>query len=231
MVYIIKGETANELFVNIAKELISKGKENSPRGLKTLELTDVWLELANPIDSIVTLPGRKLDMDYLRGEMEWYKSGSLNVEDIAKHSKFWKKLADTNGTVNSNYGFLVYKEKWAGKSQFEWCVDSLSKDPNTRQAIMNYNQPRHKYSGVKDFCCTLTQQFVKRDDKLDSIVLMRSNDLIYGLSYDIVWFTSLQKDLCYITQIPLGKYYHYDASLHVYEKHFKMLEDIAGAKI
>ncbi len=230
MVYIIKGETANELFINISKEMMSTGVVNAPRGLKTIELQDAWLELSNPLESIVSLPERALSMKYLKGEMEWYESGSLNVNDIACHSSFWKKLADTNGTVNSNYGFLVMKEKWAGKSQLEWCIDSLKKDPCTRQAVMNYNQPRHKYCGNKDFVCATAQQFIKRNDKLDTIVLMRSNDLIFGLSYDMPWFTSLQQRVSEETGIPLGIYYHYDTSLHVYEKHFDMVKKISEIK-
>lgn len=163
--------------------------------------------------------------------MDWYKSGSLNADDISKHSVFWDKLKDTNGTVNSNYGFLALVEKHAGKSQLEWCVDKLREDPETRQAVINYNQPRHKYQGNKDFVCTLNQLFRKENDRLNSRVFMRSNDLIFGLSYDLPWFTYIQERVADSVGLEVGKYFHYAASLHVYEKHFKMLEEIANESI
>lgn len=230
MVVEVKGNSANELFVNVANEMLTSGHYNNPRGLKTLELSDAWLTLYNPKDNIVSLTSRSMSMDYLLGEQEWYNSGSLSAKDIGKHSKFWLKLADKDGNVCSNYGLLTKIDKYNGKSQLDWCIESLLKDSNSRQAVMNYNQPRHKFDGNKDFVCTLSQQFVKRDGCLDSIVMMRSNDLVYGLTYDLPWFCNLQVEVSEKTGIPLGNYHHYATSLHVYEGHFGMLESISKDK-
>ncbi|HJO92326.1 MAG TPA: thymidylate synthase [Victivallales bacterium] len=226
---IIKGKNADELFINASNALIKRGHRRAPRGLETLELNDAWLVLENINECVVNLPERNLDLNYLHGELEWYKSGSLDVKDIEKYSKFWTKLADSNGTVNSNYGFLAFKEKFAGKSQVEWCVDKINEDKQTRQAIINYNQPRHKYEGNKDFVCTISQLFnINQDNKLESRTFMRSNDLIYGLTYDLPWFCYTQAEIANRTNNEVGQYKHYAASLHVYEKHFDMLEKIAN---
>jgi thymidylate synthase len=230
MVNTITGKSMNDIFIKTANTLLEQGNERETRGMKTKELMHAWLVLEDTTKSIVTLPARNIDINYLMGELEWYESGSLNVEDISQHSKFWDKLSDTNGTVNSNYGFLTHKEKHAGKSQIEWCIDRLKADPDTRQAIMNYNQPRHKYEGNKDFVCTISQQFIMDDGKLDTIVLMRSNDLIYGLTYDAPWFTRQLDTVAKETGQQPGKYHHYATSLHVYEKHYQMLEWIAASK-
>jgi len=227
----IKGSSANELFIKVSQQLLNTRKYSSPRGKMTMELRDVWLTLTNPKENLVTLPARNIDMDYLKAEMDWYNSGSLDVESIGKASTFWNQLADTNGTVNSNYGFLAKKQKWAGRSQVEWCIDRLIDDPETRQAIINYNQPVHKYPGNKDFVCTIAQSFRRNQGQLDSTVLMRSNDLIYGLTYDLPWFTGLQLDIAEQVDMGPGVYNHFAASLHVYAKHFKMLERIADSKI
>jgi thymidylate synthase len=229
MVVIIKGQNVNEVFVKVSKALLSEGHRNDPRGLLTMELCDAWLIIEDVSNPVVSLPERDINIRYLMGEMEWYNSGSLLAKDIHKYSKFWTTLADSNGTINSNYGFLALIEKWSGKSQVEWCINSLKKDKHTRQAVINYNQPRHKYEGVKDFVCTLTQQFVVRNGKLDMVVLMRSNDLIFGLTYDIPWFVSVLRTVSEATGIPMGTYNHYASSLHVYEKHFKMVEAMANA--
>ena len=231
MVIVIEAQTVNELFIKVSRKLILQGKTIAPRDLGTIELEQVFLILKDPTCAVVTLPERNTNLNYLNGEMKWYLSGSLNIEDINKFSTFWDTLADTNGTVNSNYGFLALKEKWSGKSQFEWCISRLKKDINSRQAVINYNQPRHKYEHVKDFVCTLAQQFIVRDNKLDCIVWMRSNDFIFGLTYDLPWFTYLQKVIAKELNIEIGTYTHFATSLHVYERHFKMIENIANAKI
>lgn len=229
--YVIEANTTNDAFILIARALLTDGKRRSPRGLLTLELNDAWIHIENPGLGVCTLGSRDINTSYLTNELNWYKSGSLNVADIEKHSSFWTKLADTNGTVNSNYGFLAMTEKHSGKSQLEWCIAALLKDKDTRQAVINYNQPRHKYEGNKDFVCTLTQLFRHENDKLDTVVSMRSNDVIFGLTYDLPWFTFLVREVSAATGIKPGAYAHYAASLHVYERHFKMLEAIAEEKL
>ena len=224
---VIVGDTANDLFIDIAKTMLAEGTKRTARGLETIELRNVWLVLNNPSASVVTLPARAINHEYLKAELDWYMAGDPHVEKIAKASSFWTKLADTNGTVNSNYGKLIMTDKWAGKSQFEWCIARLKEDPESRQAVLNYNQPVHKYEGNKDFVCTLTQQFLIDNGALHSTVHMRSNDLIYGATYDIPWFVAVQALVADALDIPLGSYNHVAASLHVYKKHFKMLERIA----
>lgn len=226
------GKSANEIFVKVARLMLNTGKEVSPRGLLTRELSNVWLRLEEPENWLVTLPERGIDMAYLEGEMAWYKSGSLKVDGIVKHSKFWETLADAEGNVNSNYGYLVFLQgTHDGKNQYDWCLEKIKQDPETRQAVINYNQPEHKYPGNKDFVCTLTQSFRQRDGVIDTTVHMRSNDLIYGLTYDIAWFVFVLKRLCDDTGYSMGCYNHFAESLHVYERHFDMLKKIAGASL
>jgi len=217
----------NSLFIKVSKDLIKNGDIISPRGLKTIELQHVWLELTNMQKSIVSLKSRKMSKTYLKNELKWYLSGSLKIDKIKEYSSFWQNLTDSNGTINSNYGNIAFIQKQNGKSQFEWCVDSIKKDKNTRQAIINYNQPMHKYNNNKDFVCTIAQHFMVRDGKLDTTVFMRSNDLIYGLTYDAPWFCLLSKKIAQKTNLKLGTYRHYAASLHVYERHFDMLYKIS----
>ena len=221
----------DDLFFKISKELVKNGDLISPRGLKTIELQHVWLELTNMQKCIVNLKARKINKTYLKNELKWYLSGSLKIDNIKKHSSFWEKLTDSNGTINSNYGNIAFIQKQSGKSQFEWCVDSIKKDKNTRQAIINYNQPLHKYESNKDCVCTIAQHFMVRNGKLDTTVFMRSNDLIYGLTYDAPWFCLISKKIAKATGLELGTYRHYAASLHVYERHFKMLYNINNEAI
>tara|TARA_R100001163_G_scaffold59465_1_gene48235 strand:- start:2879 stop:3574 length:696 start_codon:yes stop_codon:yes gene_type:complete len=228
--YSFKSNHINNLYIDICKTIIKEGKCISPRGLNTLEIQHAWIELTDPSNCIVSLKSRNINKTYLKNELKWYLKGSLTIEEISKYSSFWSKLVDTNGTVNSNYGNIALIDKFNGKSQYEWCVESIKKDINTRQAVINYNQPKHKYDNNKDFVCTLAQHFMVRDDKLDSTVFMRSNDLIYGLTYDAPWFCLLMKKIAKDCSLKLGTYRHYAASLHVYERHFKMINKISNEK-
>ena len=139
----------------------------------------------------------------------------------------WERIADDDGFINSNYGAIMFFEMNNGWTQWEWCKHKLEEDINTRQAVINFNQPKHKYDYNKDFVCTLNMQFLYRNDQLDCIVTMRSNDMIYGLAYDLPWFAYNQVKMAKELGVKVGNYYHYAASMHVYERHYDMLKAIA----
>ena len=228
MVHEIEGQSIDQIAVQLARTMLDKGHYNNPRGKKTLEIDDAFLTLKDPTKNVISNEARGTDLEYLRGELDWYLNGTYDADGITEHSSFWENLTDRNGTVNSNYGMIALKEKYNGKSQFNWCVDKLNEDRQSRQAVINYNQPEHKYDGNRDFVCTMYQQFRSNDGKnLDSTVSMRSNDFIFGATYDIPFFTMIQQGMCFETDTKLGDYKHHAGSMHVYERHFDMLEDIA----
>jgi thymidylate synthase len=57
--------------------------------------------------------------------------------------------------------------------------------------------------------------------------MMRSNDLIYGFSYDVPWFNYLHRFVAEKLHMKVGKYRHFATSMHVYKRHFEMVEKIA----
>jgi thymidylate synthase len=65
-----------------------------------------------------------------------------------------------------------------------------------------------------------------REGRLHLIVQMRSNDVVWGLPYDIFLFTMLQEMLALRLGLGLGVYIHSVGSLHLYEKHFKLAENV-----
>lgn len=228
---IINGETIDDVLYKTSKELI-KAPVYSPRNLKTKELIKAQLIIKNPEYSVISNPARKLSEEYLKAEFDWYNSGEKSIDKIKNYASTWKRIADKNGEVNSNYGEIIFKqelENYNG-SQYDWVIESLNKDKDSRQAIINFNQPKHK-SDTKDFVCTLATQYLIRNNKLISTTDMRSNDLIYGFSFDFPFFSYIQQRVLNdlketYPQLKLGENIHTATSLHVYERHFNMIEEI-----
>jgi thymidylate synthase len=79
---------------------------------------------------------------------------------------------------------------------------------------------------VKDAPCACTLQFFIRDDRLHLITYMRSNDVVWGLPYDVFLFTMLQELLSRELSRPLGTYTHIVGSLHLYDHHFELGREI-----
>lgn len=70
--------------------------------------------------------------------------------------------------------------------------------------------------------CTISNQFMIRDNKIHMIVNMRSNDVFYWLQYDLVWFglilQSIRLDLLkFYPDLELWNIYHNAANIHIYE--------------
>ena len=199
------------------------------RGLKTKEMCcqDLFINCGRSTGTdFISSDERSLETikKYLYGEFSWYLGGSREVKDIEKYSKFWRKIQNPDGTVNSNYGYLVFRT-----GQFDHTLSSLLKDPYSRQAVILYNNPDYYFAGNKDFICTQLQQFFIRDNKLISQVYIRSSDVILGLTYDIPWWRLVQEQLRLMLvdvypRLESGYMKINFGSVHVYEDKFHLLE-------
>jgi len=169
---------------------------------------------------------------YLFGELSWYLSGSLGSEGIIKYSKFWDRLKNKDGSLNSNYGNAVFYKHTKGlATNFNWCLHQLNSDKYTRRAIMIYKHMDELHADNKDFICTISHQFFIRDNHLISIVNIRSSDVIKGLTYDIPWWSLIQQNL-YLhlvktySDLKLGELRISSGSVHYYEQDSKVVEGL-----
>lgn len=227
---VIEAKNFSDLYRKGLENLLKDPEyETSPRDMKIKEIIDGILVLKNPLNNSFHNSVRSPDIRYMAGELLWYFSGRNDVEFISKYSKFWNGLMNSDGTANSAYGNLLFTQKnKIGLSQWEWAFESLKKDKDTRQAIMHFNNSTHQDFKTKDFVCTLNGIFNIRNNKLNFSVIMRSNDIHFGLIYDLPFFTLLQQQmrlqlLSIYPELELGSYTHHAISLHVYERNFELL--------
>jgi thymidylate synthase len=204
--------------------------ETQPRDLKIRENTNVCLILENPLSCLYQNEHRSSQKKYISAELIWYFNARRDVEFISKYAKFWNSIQNEDGTVNSSYGYLLFSKKNRfGHTQYDWALNSLKKDKDSRQAILHFNLPEHQYSTNKDFVCTMYGIFQIRDNKLNFTVSMRSNDVIWGLPTDIAFFAILQSQMVSHLRhtypyLELGTYTHIANSYHIYEHHFEVVD-------
>ena len=196
-------------------------------GVKTIEIINAVFEADK--DYILRPPNK----EYIKREIEWYESQSLNVNDIPGETPaIWKAVADKNDKINSNYGYLIHSEE--NFSQYLSVLAELGDNPDSRRANMIYTRPSIQmdavFNGMSDFICTNNVQYFIRDNQLITSVYMRSNDAVFGYNNDLAWqkhvrdnlINDLEKDT-YKRYIP-GPIYWNVGSLHVYERHFNLLD-------
>lgn len=102
----------------------------------------------------------------------------------------------------------------------------LKRDPTTRRAVATIWEPRDLLHDG-DRPCTLSMQFLIRQDLLEMHVTMRSQDAWLGLTYDGFMFTQVQETLATRLGVGVGEYVHHVGSFHVYERDVpRALEDL-----
>lgn len=191
-------------------------------GVKTIEIVGAQFVATDEI-----IFGKE-NRDYIERELEWYKSMSLFVADIpGKTPLIWEQVASSEGKINSNYGWCVFHED--NHNQFDNVVKELQKNPDSRRAQMIYTRPSMHYdynvNGMSDFMCTNTVQYLIRGGRLVSLVSMRSNDAVFGYKNDFAWQKYVAERLAERLDIQVGDIIWNVGSLHVYERHFNLLQE------
>ena len=223
---------------DILKLFKNKYKNDEFRG-NTVELQNIHFVCDK--DYIIREP----NYDYVKREIEWYESQSLNVNDIPGGAPtIWKQDATSLGYINSNYGWCIFSKD--NGNQYECCLKSLLRNYLTRQAVMIYTRPQMQTdwnkNGMHDFMCThYVQCFLNEVQhpennvevyELKYIVYQRSCDAVFGFNNDFQWhkyvYDKLYNDLIE-AGIPMSEnkpFIEYNCgSLHVYDRHFKHLEN------
>lgn len=216
-------------FLDIFYYIHKNGRHTVNRkGQGLYEMRNVTLVL-DPEASTYCL-GRYPSQEYLEKELDFYASGSRQLEDAVKMSKFWSKCSDDGKTINSNYGFLLFHdENKHGFTQFEHAINCLRNNPDSKKAVMALYSKEHAYIS-NDNPCTLVINLYIQGDALNMQVIMRSNDLWYGLPYDVPFFrvvhyTALAMLKRTYPNLELGYHIHQALNLHFYEWAFDKFRD------
>lgn len=111
------------------------------------------------------------------------------------------------------------------KYQLREALRELRRDPTSRRAVVYVGRPddlsKAGHPGrAGEMPCTMTWQFFLRAGHLHMIVNMRSWDAVWGLSYDVPCFVSVQIAMATALKSPIGEYLHHAGSFHLYERHW-----------
>ena len=210
--------------------------ETKPRDLLIKENTNVAFVIEDPLSCLYSNKVRSSQIKYIAAELLWYFMGRNDVDFIQKYAKFWKTIQNEDATVNSAYGHLLFNKKNEhGHTQYQWAIQSLLKDKDSRQAILHFNLPEHQSFQNKDFVCTVYGIFQIRNNRLNLTISMRSNDVIWGLPTDIAFFALLQSQaVSHLKKtypaLKIGTYTHIANSFHVYEHHFNIVNEMISTE-
>jgi len=202
---------ANEAYEYLHDKIIQEGVDFGD----TKALFNVGFYISNPAYRKIINKERKWKEDYAEAEWQWYLTGMPNIkvlgEIYGKIPEIWKRMANPQGYVNSNYGY-----QWERNDQIDYVCNLLKNEPDTRQAVITILDMKEHDEFTYDTPCTTAIQFTVVNDRLDMCVTMRSNDLWYGFCNDQYQFSRLQDLMAFRLGIETGVYYHFAHNMHLY---------------
>jgi thymidylate synthase len=216
---------------------VMKGVECTVRGQKVINVRNLAVVMeGRDLPCITSFDARGLNLDYAKKEWLWFLGADKYDDSICKHATMWQKLKQPDGSFYSNYGqYMFGRNDNGGKyvsSQFDYVVNTLATDENSRRASMVLLNRDHLFAENSDVVCTYAINFTIENTQLHMTVMMRSNDVIFGFTNDAFCFSQLfefvylrLKDEHY-GWLKRGTYTHFTNSMHVYERHFDMIERI-----
>lgn len=215
-----KYSSANEAYKDIAFDLLNNGHDSHG----TKELYNYSFTLTNLDNNIIScVPVNYL---YMMGELLWYALADESIDFISRFKSTGMNRTSETPWSNSAYGHILAKRH--GFNQIDQVVEALSKNPDSRRAIINLNVPDRNRLIRKDEICTIALQFYINDGKLNQTAIMRSNDAYGCLPYDLAFFTELQKLIAKRIGCEVGEYTHFAVSFHTYERDWSKIEPIAA---
>lgn len=192
----IQKNSVDELVFAAIQHISCTGTRISARAGAALQSYEVCYILENSCNRLFSAR-HPASTRYLCMELQAFFRGSLRASDgLSQASGFWDSISDQDGYIWSNYGHYVFYQGAEKQSQYEWVIEMLRENPLSRRAIINVNQPIHKQATSKDFPCAVSLQFYVRDDALHCTVFSRSEDVIWGLPYDIGFFSFMTELVC-----------------------------------
>ena len=255
--YTAEFEGINSFLVESCKLLKKEAQFRYTRGEKCYELPEPYMfKITNPYAREITIPTRKWNRYLPYAESLWLASGRNDMAFIRHYLANLDDYSDNGQTMRSGYGPRfrhyngsrsdyevrdIYDEQAEEVDQYRYVVECFNQDINTRRGIITIGDPlkdcfddQNSLKQTKDIPCTRMLQFIKQpnSNKLNLIVTMRSNDLIFGASaVNIFNYTFMQEYFARILNLEVGDYIHIANNLHCYERHIDMINSLSQISV
>lgn len=160
-------------------------------------------QLVVPAGILIERKGLNLSIGWM--EMYQLAAGVFDLDQLkrvapnADHSLFTEAMA---------YGPRI-------NLRIQSIIDTLRINPETRQAVLFIGGPED--GPTSELPCTVTIQFLVRDETIYAIVSMRSWDLCRGLPYDLMMFSGLLMLVGRCLGYTVGAVMVNAGSTHIYE--------------
>ncbi len=244
---LFEGDTADQVWRHAVNELRVVAPIQEGRDQPTRELLHAAFTIRDPRQRVVF--GRPINPAFALAEVLWILAGANSVEFLRFWNPRMKRFSDDGERFYGAYGYRLgsqppldahiqarlvrpMAETAPRVDQLRQAYEALHTTPTSRQVVLQIwdrdtdlpaPDPRSK-----DIPCNIVSHLLLRNNRLEWLQVMRSNDLIWGTPYNFIQWTSIQEILAGWLGVEVGTYTHISDSLHVYQRHWDDLAAIAA---
>lgn len=159
-------------------------------------------------------------------EALWMLAGRNDTAFVQQFNSNITSYSDDGTSFNAAYGY-----RWSrhfGYDQLDEAVAMLKANPDDRRVVVGMWDPNNDLgSSSKDIPCNTQIMFRIVKGVLNMLTTNRSNDLIWGLcGANYVHMSIMHEWVSAAVGVPLGTWHHVSNNLHVYERHWKLIQGI-----
>lgn len=216
-------------FASMLDKIITQGVEINTRNSITKRLTGLQACFTStPLVSVRTTAWKNA----IR-EMEWFLSGSSNINDLdPKVQHWWKPWADYENEVKNNYSKQLRHFKngnVGGFDQVQYFLDAIKNHPNSRRTVMTTWHPAEMAdpsTPITNCHGTVIQAFVEPDSKLNILMYQRSSDMLLGMPHNWIQYWAFLMWVAKQTGREVGNFTWIGGDCHVYQDHHELAKEI-----
>lgn len=217
---------ADSIYSSLLNNILQMGIDIDSRNSKTKRITNQMMTFkTTPLISLRTTAWKNSIK-----EMEWFLSGSSNINDLDPSVRhWWKPWANKNGNIRNNYSKQF---RSFGKNKFdqiEYMIDTLINDPYSRRNVIttwHTGDMASKLTPLTNCHNSLTQVFVEPDNSVHMTMYQRSCDTILGLPHNLIAQWALLLYFAHRSNREVGSLTWIGGDCHIYEDHFELAKKI-----
>lgn len=214
--------TADAAWTAAAKAVVAERDHmQSGRGGGTAEVLHATMRISDPRQRWVLSRRPAINPAFAIAEAFWILGGREDAQFVNFWNPALPRYAGSGASYHGAYGKRLRDA--FGFDQIERAIDALSGTPSSRQVVLQIWDPRIDAPHVDgtpaapDIPCNICSILKIRNNRLEWLQIMRSNDVFRGTPYNIVQFTIIHEYIAGCVGVDLGDFILISDSLHAYE--------------
>lgn len=182
-----------------------------------------WTELiayqfvaTNDCPQIITSSLFPVHIPYTIGLLSWTLDARHDVHSLAYYRRAAHDYSDDGETMCGAFGARLFGLSHK-RDQISSIAERLSQDPSSRRTYASIIEPTDNVTETLEYPCAAGVQVFLRDSRLHWLTVMRAQQALTVLPYDMALFSMMQHFFASSLNVAVGNYYHFAGTFHIYD--------------